>query len=331
MDKHRGDLFFRISRRYSMTVNNWKNDCSFSYSLAVMRLLGDIGGRLGFRRGARSMNTKKEAWILNYLERELEGVFEQFRDDVNIGEYTPNAPIWICWWAGEHSAPTLVKRCIESIYANCGDHPVRLITDKNYREYLSIPEYIMARFDTGKMGTAHFADYLRVCLLEQYGGLWLDATMFCSQPVSESCFEMPFFTCKSDAKKGSYLSDFQWVTFCLGGWKHHVFYRFMKDAFEHYWEKEQKAIDYLFFDDIIYLAKKHIPAIQEAMESVPVNNIHRDDLQAAMNEALPENEFWNVIQKDTGLYKLSWRESYLEKLPDGTRTVFGYFLNRSCC
>lgn len=78
---------------------------------------------------------------------------------------------------------------------------------------------------------------------------------------------------------------------------------------------------------MIYIAKEAIPAIDIAMKAVPQNNLRRDDLQAAMNAALPAEEFWNVVQKDTVLYKLSWRETYAEKQLNGEKSVYRYFLD----
>lgn len=201
-----------------------------------------------------------------------------------------------------------------------------MITEQNYSEYIAVPEHILHKLKNGSMCMAHFTDYLRVCLLAEYGGLWLDATMFCAETIPEEYFDCDFFTCRSEVKRGYYLSDFQWVTFCLGGHRGHVFYRFMKAAFECYWSRENAAIDYLFFDDLIYIAKSTIPAVRDALDSVPLSNLRRDDLQAAMNAALPAEEFWNVVQEDTVLYKLSWREAYTRETHDGKPTVYDYFL-----
>jgi hypothetical protein len=45
-----------------------------------------------------------------------------------------------------------------------------------------------------------------------------------------------------------------------------------------------------------------------------------------MNAALPAAEFDCVLQPDTVLYKLSWRESYAEKTADGKDSVFSFFI-----
>lgn len=320
------NLIPRLKKRYDMTARNWKSDCHFSKKLAWLRIADDIGGRAHLHTLSNWAHAKKEKWILNYLTDLLQPVILKYRDVDNTGIQEKNAPIWICWWTGEETAPPLVRQCIKSIRKNAGNHSVHMITQNNYGDYITIPEFILKKMQNGQMGLAHFADYLRVSLLEEYGGLWLDATMFCSREVPEECFSIPFFTCKSRIMKGYYLSDFQWVTFCLGGWKQNIFYQYMKEAFECYWKVADVAIDYLFFDHLIYLGKQHIPAVKKYLEAVPINNIHRDDLQAAMNEALPAEEFWNVVQKDTALYKLSWRETYMPKTPDGKLSVYGYLL-----
>ena len=45
-----------------------------------------------------------------------------------------------------------------------------------------------------------------------------------------------------------------------------------------------------------------------------------------MNAALPASDFDRVIQPDTVLYKLSWRESYEEQTADGEDSIFKAFV-----
>lgn len=321
------NLVTRLKKRYDMTAKNWKSDCCFSKELAWLRIMDELGGRAHLKKISSWAHEKKEAWILNYLYNMLETVIQKYEECNYEGIQVEDAPIWICWWTGETTAPELVQQCIKSIRKNAGKHPVCLITKDNYSNYIQIPGYILKKMQEGQIGLAHFADYLRVCLLEQQGGLWLDATIFCVREIPEEYFHFPFFTCKSQLKKGFYLSDFQWTTFCLGGWQHNLLYQFMKDAFECYWKKADTAIDYLFFDNLIYLSRENIPAIRQYLDKVPINNIHRDDLQAAMNATLPAEEFWNVVQDDTILYKLSWRESYSLKTAEEKESVYSYFVN----
>lgn len=319
-------LLYRIKRRYEMTIHNWKNDCEFSKKLAWFRLIDDLGGRIGFHELSGWAHSKKDEWILNYLQDMLEPIIQKYKNCDDQGILVDNAPIWVCWWSGEDEAPALVKQCIKSIRKNAGVHPVYLITEKNYAEYIDIPSYILNKVLNGTMCIANFTDYLRATLIEKYGGLWLDATIFCSNQIPEECFDASFYTCKSHPVESRYISQFRWTSFCLGGWKNHVFYRFFKEALEKYWRDEDVSIDYLLVDYIIETAYRYLPTVRQCMDEIMPNNPHRDDLQAAMNKALPAQEFWNVIKEDTCLYKLSWRETYSKVTSDEKQSVYGYFV-----
>lgn len=316
----------RLKKRYQLTEEAWKTDCTFSKRYACYRVVDELGGRLGLQNISNIAYKKREKYILDYLEKELRVVLEKYRNNNSYGEKIENAPIWICWWSGIENAPLLVKQCVKSIIKHAGKHPVHLITKENYEKYLSIPAYMLQKVQNEQMGLAHFADYIRVSLLEKFGGLWMDATLFCTDTIPEEYFDMLFFTLKSPWQESRYLSHFQWTTFCLGGWKGNVWYSFMREALEMYWEKAEYAIDYLFFDALIFVAKKNIPAVAHLMENVPENTPHRDDLQAAMNQMLPATAFWSIIQEDTTIYKLSWREEYSAKTKSGEKSIYQYFL-----
>lgn len=320
------NLYTRIAKRIEMTGKDFRSDLKFSPKLAWVRLFANLCGRAGLRFAAAPAAKKQDAFIRCYLEQTLQPVLARYEADTDPGIASPDSPIWVCWWTGEETAPPLVRRCIQSIRENAGTHPVRFITRENYGDHLQIPDYMLDKLESGQMGLAHLADYIRVSLLAEHGGLWLDATIFCSNTVPELCFELPFFTCKSPRQSCGYLSEMRWVTFCLGGWKGNVFFRFLRDAFERYWQVSPCAIDYLFFDYVIELAYNRLPALRELIDSVPVNNLHRDDLQAAMNEARPASDFASILQPDTVLYKLSWRERYAAQAANGEDSIFTFFI-----
>ena len=321
------NLVARLSKRIQYTLKSFHSDCFFSFSYALLRVADEAGGRVGLRSLGQYARKKKDKWIQNYLQNNLSSILDMYKTDTDPGIYQSNAPIWVCWWSGIETAPDLVKQCINSIYANAKKHPVYLITKENYAEHIEIPKYMLKKVAAGSMGLAHLSDYIRVKLLAIYGGLWLDATMFVSHAVPAECFDLPVFTCKGPVGECGYISEKRWVTFCLGGWKGNVFYRFLADAFEQYWRSNGYAIDYLFFDHIILSAYNQIPAIRELLDRIPDNNIHRDDLQAAMNNALPASEINRILHPDTALYKLSWRETYSLVDRNGAPSVYASFLD----
>lgn len=309
-----------------MTSKSFRSDLNFSLKYAFLRVGSELGGRLRLRGLSCRCTDRKNQWIETYLKNNLASVLNRYRTDDEMGMDVQNAPIWVCWWTGEETAPLLVKQCIASTRQNAGGHPVHLITKDNYAQYLDVPEHILKRLEDGTMCVAHFSDYLRFSLLAKYGGLWLDATIFCSQPLPADIFQMPLFTCKGRTGPGVYWSDFKWTTFCFGGHQGNVLFRALRDSLDAYWKAHEVAIDYLMLDYIIKLLYTGNTCLNQMMDAIPDNNLQRDDLQAAMNSALPEEKWNEVIRPETTLYKLSWREKYQEMTPNGKKTVYRHLL-----
>lgn len=320
-------LWKRIKGRIAMTVSGFRNDCRFSLKLAIYRMMDDLCWRFGPRKVAEIFHKKKDQWIMAFLERELQYVVDTYKDDNNLGMPHENAPIWVCWWTGEETAPELVKQCIRSIRKNAGSHPVYLITKFNYKDYLEIPEIILDKVNSGEMCVANFSDYLRFSLLAKYGGFWMDATIFCNNDI-DKYWPNPLFTCKGKTGDSRYISDYRWTGFCIGGNQGHVLFRFMSAALGTYWETHKAAVDYLLVDYTLNLGYSMIASIRQGIDLIADNNLRRDDLQAAMNDAVPAEEWSTVVQPDTVFYKLSWRETYRETTQDGKDSIYRYFLNK---
>jgi len=321
------NLFLKIKRRLKMTFGKFKADCKFSFKLALYRFVDEFGGRIGFKRLSSKAHKAKDEWILSYLKKTLSPVLDEYRNDTDVGTYNEKAPIWVCWWTGEESAPPLVKRCIKSIHENANGHPVHFIDQNNYSDFIDFPSYIIDKVNSGDMCLANFSDIIRVSLIKKHGGLWLDSTVYCSKPLPELYFELPFFSCKSEEKECGYISRMRWTAFIMGGYKGNIFARYMRSSFELYWQNHESAIDYLLVDYLIELAYREIPKIKELIDGIPLNNVHRDDLQDAMYQCVPASKFDDVLSDDTTLYKLSWRENFNTERTDGNKTVYAHFIN----
>ena len=77
--------------------------------------------------------------------------------------------------------PELVKMCNDRLRQVLPDEAeIHMITEKNYKEYVELPDYIIQKFKTGKMSITALSDVLRVALLSEYGGFWIDSTVFVS-------------------------------------------------------------------------------------------------------------------------------------------------------
>ncbi len=323
-------FFLKVKNKIKSTFKEFKADYRFSFYYALLRFFQNFFSTIRMYKLSSVIRNKRYDWMISFLKNNIKKTISFNKNNNNSGVPSEEKQqIWVCWWTGEDSAPQLVKKCIKSIKNNSPKYNVNFIDKDTYTKYITIPEYMLKKINDNKMLIAHLCDYIRVSLLEKYGGIWLDATIYCTEQLPIDYFNMPVFTCKSVPTECGYLSKKRWVTFVLGGWKQNVFYKFLKDAFEEYWEKYDYAIDYLFFDALIEIARQENSTIRSLLDDIPINNLNRDDLQKAFNDNLISSEFNNIIKKDTILYKLSWREQYKLLTDDGKESIYSYFLNNN--
>ena len=85
--------------------------------------------------------------------------------------YNPDsAPIWVCWLQGFQNMPPITKVCLQRIKQFSGNHPVHFVEFNNYENYVEMDSCIVEKYINGKMKPAHFADVLRLKLLNKWGG-----------------------------------------------------------------------------------------------------------------------------------------------------------------
>lgn len=85
--------------------------------------------------------------------------------------------IWIYWDRGEEEAPRLVKDCIASWRAHNSGWDIRVLDAETAAQITDLPH------DPSKLPVQSYADLLRLRLLRQRGGVWVDATTYCLAPL----------------------------------------------------------------------------------------------------------------------------------------------------
>ena len=88
--------------------------------------------------------------------------------------------VWFCWLQGLEQAPPIVQACYRSLKNNLTDREIKVIDEKNWREYVELPKHIVNRWEKKQIPPALFSDLLRLQLLIQYGGSWIDSTVLCT-------------------------------------------------------------------------------------------------------------------------------------------------------
>ena len=93
---------------------------------------------------------------------------------------TFDQPIFVYWAQGFAAAPPVVKACLAALKANNPGSRVHELSLDNLDGYVDVPEDLAAALQGDHF---HFSDLLRMLLLEKFGGIWVDATCFVSEPL----------------------------------------------------------------------------------------------------------------------------------------------------
>lgn len=272
---------------------------------------------------------KKDQYILCYLKNICGDIIEKYRKgDIQVSPRGLCKKIWVFWWSGEESAPEIVKICIKSIRTNANGQEVVILDKDNYQNYVTLPDLIIQKHKRQEISHAHFSDLLRLTLLSTYGGLWIDATVFLSQPIPEYVFNSRFYTLKTVDKNALYYSKSQWVGYFLAGDADFLLYSFARDFLLAYWERSERIIDYLLMDYVFGIAYQNFDEVKCAMDQLPDNNFKRGILMNRINEPYSKELFEILATKETFASKLSWRYGNPKSVTlDGEITNFGYLLN----
>ena len=289
---------------------------------------------------------QKHKSILLYLYKKYSNLIDNLSRDNDIPEtlIDPKSPIWVCWWDGEESMPDLVKICYNTIRKNAENHTVQLITKNNFYDFISIPDYILEKVNSGVMTVTHFSNIIRVNLLYNYGGIWMDATILVLQNIFLK--NLSFFTLKAPAKNSDSvtlsryagLSDLsvsykyqnipeisRWSGFLLAGTKNSLIFKYLRDILYAYWKDHNDQIDYLLFDYTIALGYDNFPVIKKMIDNVPCSPTEKFILEKNMNNEYSDKEFSQYYS--TPFHKLTWKLKFDFYTKENRATIYSHILN----
>ena len=269
--------------------------------------------------------------IVKFIEKDFKEIIEKYKKNTcspavaEIKEIAEKSKtnIWVFWWQGDEAAPVLVKKCIESVRKNAGTHTVILLTKDNWQTYADIPEYIIKKVSEGNISLTHFSDILRMALLADHGGLWLDATIFVSQSIPDYCFTLPYFSIHYKASS-SKITQGRWTGFCQGACRNSIIQCFCRDIFFEYWKKYARLVDYFFIDYTMLCGYKNIPAFKQLVDSVPLNNEGIKELDLHFSDTFSKEKYESILENST-FFKLNWKRIYKTE-NNGQKTFYSCFL-----
>lgn len=272
---------------------------------------------------------RKHDIVLEYFEHTYSSFLKDYRfNECSIPRDSKfRNKIWICWWQGYNNAPELVKRCIDSIKKYSGSYEVILIDESNYKDFINMPEWLEKKKNNGIISRTHLSDYLRLSLLANHGGIWVDSTFLCTENCFERLLEPGIWSIKRPGCDHLSIAGGMFANFSFGcAFERRKVFAIIRDYLEQYWKNNSKMVDYLFLDYLIQLAIKHNSYVKESFEIIPENNMNCALLYPILDQ--PYNEkVWAELKMDTSLFKLSWKSSH-KTLIDGKKTFYGKIIDK---
>lgn len=260
----------------------------------------------------------------NFIERErryskLFRLLDQYSDgNIFVENYSKknnsvsdDRTIWILWLQGMDTAPVIVQKCYASILQyKPEDFNIVLLARNNLFEYISLPDYIVQKYDEGKISATHFSDIIRVELLYMYGGLWIDATVFCMDTIPAFMYTGQMFAFKIPG------TDTEPVTKISNWWiysqKRNRIICALRNMLHSYWKKEDDIVDYYLFHIIFSKLVETDLECNFIYRRIPYYNSGNAHVLFGKLDHEYSNEDWEIIKFTSPIQKLSYKKRFLQ-------------------
>ena len=300
--------YFKKSGGVKILRQYWNAGVLFSAIIQFV-LLGRSKTALLLLREIVSLKTQ------NKLCRKYNNVLEQFDGNYKEKSHTRSKKIWIFWWQGIENAPEIVQICYNSVKENLADWEIILVTEKNYSEYANFPSYIIQKLQKGQITLTHFSDLLRLELLINHGGLWLDSTVLCTSasiPISIINSDLFVYQILKPGADGHATIMSSW---CMYAKTNNKILMATRELLYEYWKKRTSLVDYFLLHQFFSIVCEHYP--EEAKKIPPFSSSIPHILLLHLFDEYNE-QYWTDLKRMACFHKLTYKLEGMETDKMGT-------------
>ena len=300
-----------------------------------LQKLSRLFDKIHLKSLSRIVSLPRHKFCINYIKSKIPNTLnENYYQDNTSTIAKKDFCVFIFWYQGVDKMPIIIKKCYESILANFPSENVILLTKYNLHEYITIPQIIKDKLDNKKMTITSFSDFLRVSLLYEYGGIWIDTTVFLSNKLNDSILSLSFITLphSNNANEFKYLYQGTkgWSSYFLGSnIKHHPLFLFIKKSYLEYFSNTDKIIDYFFTDYLISIFLSIKFDFKYEIDKIDLNGNDSYLLADKMNKISTKNSFnsYEILLTTCSIHKLTYKRNWKEKIRN-KNTIFSDFLKQ---
>lgn len=221
--------------------------------------------------------------------------------------------IWFCWLQGIENAPQIIQLCLKSLKEHLPQKEIRIIDDSTRKQYVTFPKHIEDKWAKKQIPPALFADLLRLELLIQYGGTWIDPTILCTgNNYVTNCLDTDLFLYQYRKRPdGPYAGISNWfITAC----QNHPMLMALRDGLYAYWQDYDFVLEYFVFHRLFDILAEERPQSIDAMPYAYSN----DALALGHNWHKPfKKEAWEKLLSKVAFHKLTYKVEDIVKNTSG--------------
>ena len=245
-----------------------------------------------------------------------------------VGSYKPislsashEKTVWQFWDSGYMNAPPIVKACIQSVEKNSTGYNHVVLDNSTIPNYLRLPNHILEKYEKGLINKTHYSEIIRFALLAEYGGIWLDATVFLSDQISNILHkDSDYLLVKLPENSIFGPLEMKHAYWILASPPNSEYFSKLKSFIHNYWLKSNKQIDYfisciamkiLLDSDFLSPSTKFL--INES--ACYLNYLDCHELQFSLTQKFSTDKLSKIMQKSS-VHKLTFY------FPSGTSREF---------
>lgn len=252
-----------------------------------------------------TLNLALQDAAYEYLSKNYSDTLYQIKEKVDRNqtnqEYSDK--VWIFWRQGLDNAPNIVKACYQSVQKHLNDREILFLDQKNMSDYIHLPENIVNLKSEEVIPEAQYSDIIRIALLAEYGGMWVDSTVFCTGLfLAERIKKLPLFVFKNISLDRTSEPPTVCSNWLISAYSNNPFIITIRELMYTYWEREKSLKNYFIFHLFVHMVKDAFP---ELWENIPTyNNVSPHILQFEMLDDYDADRF-NEIKKMSDFHKLN--------------------------
>ncbi|MBT3717712.1 MAG: hypothetical protein HOL17_14990 [Gammaproteobacteria bacterium] len=252
--------------------------------------------------------------------------------------------IWIYWAQGWDKAPHLVQQCRKSWEHYNPDWDIRCLDQKTVTKYFDIktwmpgpplsgPQWLVSLKERlhallhsthlikqKKVKIQHRADIIRVNLLNQYGGVWSDATLWCHRPLNDWINAHTTEGFFAFSNPGHLLNDKSYSLFSsyfLASHKNSYIIKILSKSVQKYWEDHERDDEYFWINTLFNYSYNHDTVFRNSWDNTlkidaPVSSDHGPEYFAWYTEkelsGISKGFIDMINSRDTPAFKLTNRK-----------------------